>query len=248
MSPKKSHSIPKKMKAISWTAGVILLAGLAVIAGIYFEQNTRISSVEFHGNVFTTDEELLGAFESPVGQLADSVSFSDMFQGMKALPYVDDVNVRMNIRGRLSFDVTEHKPIALLVNGSNRMYVTLGGIKLPIIPGKAEDVPLVYGFNASVQSDTLTTDSWKQVEEFLTEARQRDLSWITISEVAWNEGEGVVALSHENGVKLVFGNEQFSERLNHWETFYSEVISKKGIGSFSSIDLRFRNQIVTHES
>jgi cell division protein FtsQ len=251
LNRKASHSAKKKgsrLKPISWIAGVTLLAGLAVIAGIYFEQNTRISGVEFKGNFFTTDEELFNRIESPIGTLADSVDYSEMFISLKSLPYVKDLSLSMSIRGRLSFNVHEYEPLALLVDGSNRIYVTDGGLKLPLIPEKIKDVPLVYGFPVQPQSDTLNSNSWKQIEEFLTEARQRNISWVTISEVAWNEREGVVALTHENGVKLVFGHEMFNERLNHWEVFYTEVVSRKGIRSFSSIDLRFRNQIVTHES
>lgn len=244
--PHTKKSAP--LKAMSWIAGVTLLAGLAVIAGIYFEQNTRVAGVEFTGNFFTDSEELFDRIESPVGMLADSVNYSEMFSALNALPYVSGVNLSMTMRGRLSFDIKEHEPLALLVNGSDRSYVAAGGIKLPLIPGKIKDVPLLYGFPAEFQNDTLKSDSWKQAEEFLTAAKKKEVSWNTISEIAWNEQEGIVALSHENGVKLVFGHQQFEQRLKHWEVFYSEVVSRKGIRSFRSIDLRFRNQIVTHES
>jgi hypothetical protein len=48
-------------------------------------------------------------------------------------------------------------------------------------------------------------------------------------------------------VKLLFGHTDFDTRLKHWQAFYGEVISTKGIEAFSQIDLRFRNQVVTKE-
>ena len=251
MTTDKPHIIKNKgaqLKAISWVAAAFFLVGIAVISGLYFEKNTEIRSVEFEGNHYTSTDDLIKSIELPIGLMADSVNYSVLFNSIKTLPYVKDVSVSMSIRGRLSFSVSEHEPLALLVDGSNRIFVTESGLKLPVVYGRGNDVPLVYGFSAFPISDTLSSNEYKSVEQFLLEAKENRFSWITISEVAWNDREGVVALSHENGVKLIFGHEDFKERLMYWENFYSEVVSKKGIQSFQSVDLRFRNQIVTHES
>lgn len=237
-----------KLKNVVWiTLSLALLTG-AVLGGLYLEKNTRIDAVRFEGNHYTNTESLEEAFESPVGMLADSVSFDSLFMDLKTLPYVEDATVSMGIRGTLTFKVIEREPFAMLVDGNRRVYLAEGGIKLPIVPEKLKDVPLVYGFSARSLSDTLKSDPYRQVEEFLIAARENELGWITISEVSWNESEGVVALSYENGVKLLFGRDQFSEKMKNWEAFYIDVVSKKGIGSFSSIDLRYKDQIVTRNS
>jgi cell division protein FtsQ len=237
-----------QLKAISWVAAAFFLVGIAVISGLYFEQNTEIRGIEFKGNHYTSTDDLLKSIESPVGLMADSVNYSALFNSIKTLPYVKDVSVSMSIRGTLSFNVSEHEPLALLVDGSDRVYVTESGIKLPLVHGKGNDVPLVYGFSVMPVSDTLSNNAYSNVEQFLLDAKENRFGWLTISEVAWNEREGVVALSHENGVKLIFGHENYKERLIFWENFYSEVVARKGIRSFQSVDLRFRNQIVTYES
>ncbi len=252
MSKKKSHSKKKSSgskRPVTLIAGIFFIVGLAVLGGYYFEQNTRITDVDFAGYKFTSSEELQAAIAeaTPVGMLADSVDFGSLMQSIHSLPYVEDVNVTMGYRGKLQFNVTERKPLALLMDGSRRVYVAKGGIKLPIIPEKTEDVPLVYGFPAEPLSDTLKSDAFRQVEDFLTAAQENRFGWITISEVAWNEREGVVALTAENGVKLLFGHSDFETRLKHWQAFYGEVVSTKGIEAFRQIDLRFRNQVVTKE-
>lgn len=244
MAKKKSS----KLKNAVW---ILLSLGLltgAVMGGVYLENNTRIEAVKFEGNHYTKVASLEEALESPVGMLADSVSYDSLFADLKTLPYVDDVTVSMGMLGTLTFKVTEREPFAMLVDGNRRMYVAEGGIKLPIIPEKIKDVPLVYGFSARSLNDTLTSDSYQQVEEFLIAAQENELGWVTISEVSWNESEGVVALTYENGVKLLFGNDQFDTKMKNWEAFYTDVISKKGIGAFTSIDLRYEDQIVTRNS
>ncbi|MDZ7756977.1 cell division protein FtsQ/DivIB [Rhodohalobacter sp.] len=252
MSKKKSHSkqnSKETKRPVTLIAGVFFIVGMAVLGGFYFEQNTKITDVDFTGHHFTSTEELEATIAeiTPVGMMADSVDFGLLINSVSSLPYIVEVNVTMGYRGKLQFNVTERKPLALLMDGSKRSYVSEGGVKLPIIPEKAEDVPLVYGFAAEPLSDTLKTDAFSQVEEFLTAARENRFGWITISEVAWNEREGVVALTAENGVKLLFGHSDFETRLKHWQAFYGEVISTKGIEAFTQIDLRFRNQVVTKE-
>ena len=252
MSKNKSHSKKKNSgpkRPVTLIAGIFFIVGLAVLGGYYFEQNTRITDVDFSGYHFTSSDDLEATIAeiTPVGMLADSLDYGALIHSVRTLPYVEDLNITMGFRGKLQFNITERKPLALLIDGSRRSYVAEGGIRLPIIPEKTEDVPLVYGFPAEPLSDTLKTEAFRQVEDFLIAARENRFGWITISEVAWNEREGVVALTAENGVKLLFGHSDFETRLKHWQAFYGEVISTKGIGAFRQIDLRFRNQVVTKE-
>ncbi len=244
MSRTKKHK-KKWFSSIAGIAFALTLTGLAVFAGFYMEKNTEIKALQFTGHYFTDEELLVNTIDSPIGMMADSIRFESIFESLQSLPYVKDVNVTMNIRGTLTFGIREHEPIAMLVDGSNRSYVAEGGIKLPVYPEKIRNVPLVYGFAAQPVADTLKSDAYRQVEDFLISARQNNLGWITISEVAWNKHEGVVALTHDNGVKLLFGQDNFDRKLRHWQAFYTDVVSKKGIQSFNIIDLRFRDQIVT---
>jgi cell division protein FtsQ len=246
VATKKSHN----KKPVTLISGIMLIVGLAVLAGYWYEQNTVIDGIEFRGYHFTAPGDLEASIGDrlPEGMMADSVDYRSLIGAVTSLPYVEDVSVSMGRRGVLTFTVTEREPLAMLVDGTRRVYVAEGGIKLPLVDGKSVDVPLVYGFPAEPVSDTLSSEGYRQVEEFLTEARNNRFTWITISEVAWNEREGVVALTAENGVKLLFGHSDYNRSVRHWEGFYEEVVSVRGIRSFDQIDLRFRNQIVTKES
>ncbi len=230
-----------------WLMLSLMLAGGGVYAGIYFEKNTIIQEVRFEGNSFMNDSTLVSKIESPVGLLADSVHYSGLFESIKTLPYVKDVSMNMNFRGTLTLIIEEREPIAMLIHNGNRMYVGEGGIKLPVIPGNIRNVPLLYGFPVNPVSDTLSSNEYRQIEEFLTEAKINELGWITISEVAWNDLDGVVALTNENGVKLIFGRDDFRDKIKNWEAFYTNVVSEKGIQAFSNVDLRFEGQIVTRD-
>lgn len=245
MTKTNTNSSPSRGKLI-WIGVALLMLGGAVYAGIYFEGNTRISAVEFTGNEFTPQEQLAASFSSPVGMLADSVQFDSLFSSLQALPYVKNVSVRMSFRGTLTIEIDERMPVGLL-SGSSPSYFDEDGIVLPSGAGKTADVPIVYGFKASAPGDTLTGSDFEQVKEFLIASKEDSFGWNSISEVAWSESEGVVALSSENGVKLLFGRNDFERKVDYWKAFYREVVSYRGISVFRSVDLRFQNQIVTDE-
>jgi hypothetical protein len=86
-----------------------------------------------------------------------------------------------------------------------------------------------------------------QVRDFLMKAKINGFGWTTISEVAFDQTDGVVALSQENGVKLIFGRNDFEMKLDNWKAFYKQVVRTKGIQTMQQVDLRFSNQVVTRE-
>lgn len=248
MKKSEKHTQPNKKAGLSPLIGTgvaFILLGLAVYAGFYMEKNTYINSVEFNGTYYVDDSELLSAIDAPIGLRADSVRFDSLFERLKSVPYVKDVSVKMSIRGKLTFLIEEYQPLAMLVQGSNRSYISEEGMILPIVQEHILNVPLVYGIDKRANTDSTQTGPYWKTIDFLLAAQNSDIGWATISEVAWTDQEGIIALTHENGVKLIFGHENFDEKISHWKTFYSEIISRKGIQTFEIIDLRFRDQIVT---
>ncbi len=245
---RKKTTFGKAIARTVWVLFVFSIAGFAVYAGIYLEKNTIIQEVLFTGNHFTNEQSLFEAIDTPVGLNADSVDYRALFNEIRQLPYVSDVTVTMTIRGVLNFRISEHVPIAMLADANRRVYVSQGGIKLPVKHGKAVDVPLLHGFPVTSIADTLNTDAFRQIESFLTAAKQNDTGWITISEITWNDRKGIIALTHENGVNVIFGKDNFHEKILNWEAFYTQVVIRKGIQHFSNIDLRYKDQIVIKHS
>lgn len=228
-------------------AAILLIAGGAVYAGLYLEKSTLIKEVGFTGNYYTETEELQSSFESPVNMLADSVSFRQILDDLKTPPYVKSVSVAMNRRGILNFRITEHQPIAMITNNEQRYYLAEGGYILPVIPGKMKDVPILYAWEA-VDQMQLSGETYDIIEQFLLAARNDRFAWASLSEISWNRQEGLTALSYESGIKLIFGKENFPEKLTRWEAFYSQIAARKGLDAFHTVDLRFAGQIVTKHS
>lgn len=248
MTENEQHTKSQNSKnAWPWIAGAVFVLGLAVMAGLYWSSTMKVQRVQFEGNYFVSVEDLQ-LVDVPTGVNPDSMNFGEIRNRFEKLPYVKQADISIEPNGNMNISITERQPVALLVDNKKKIYVDNAGIKLPIVSGKTVDVPILYGFNATPMQDTLQSDSFKTVSNFLTAVHNNDVANATISEIAWSSSnEGIVALTNQNGVKLIFGKGGFDTRLRNWEAFYGKVIKQKGIKKMRSVDLRFEGQIVTHE-
>lgn len=244
------------MKFSSWKPGRsagYLLAALLLIAGsvygtIYLAGNASIQRIAVSGNMMTDKDDILGASQIELGIPADSVRALTVIEEVEQLPYIRSAEVHVSTLGTMHIAVREREPVGILVQGDAMAMVDADGIKMQIPSHYYPDLPLIYGFNVNPIADTLSTDSFKKTAAFLTALQQREVAMLTLSEVGWHSEEGVIALSRENGVRLVFGDDDYLYRLNKWEEFYRKVVPQRGMAAFTSLDFRFRDQIVARES
>lgn len=223
-----------------------MVLGIAVMAGLYWNSALTVKKVRFSGNYFVSAEEL-EMIEIPKGVNPDSMDFGKIMNQLEKIPYVKHADISVQPSGNLMIDITERHPVALLADGEKKIYVDPHGVRLPLVLGKTVDVPILYGFSATPISDTLRSKTFRATSDFLSAVQRRPACNATISEVVWAQNQGVVALTNQNGVKLIFGKGDFENRLQNWEAFYGRIVKQKGIESMRTIDLRFEGQIVTLE-
>lgn len=237
-----------RMSPLPWIAGVAVVLAVAVAAGLWWGRTVTVQEVQFEGHDFVSVETLRSQVTIPLGVSPDSLDYEAILRQAERIPWVQRADIRVEPGGQLKVVIGERRPIALLADGSRRGYVDAEGLVLPMVADRALDLPILYGFDGFETGDTLRGDAFRAAGRFLTGVQSRPVSDATISEVAWTSTEGVVALTNEHGVKLIFGHEDFDTRLRNWEAFLGEVVRTRGIRSMRTVDLRFRGQIVTRES
>lgn len=247
MTEKNSNTTSKKGKILPWATAIMLVVGGAVLAGIYWNKNISVNEVTFSGNKIVNTNTLYESLDITLGVHPDSLNLASIVQKIETIDYVKNATSYVEPNGNLIIRISERTPIGILTGSSNKVYVDKYGVKLPIKPEHTFDVPLVHGFDSRNVADTLKSDAFIAIKDFLTNAKTNEFGWITISEVAYSQNDGVVALSQENGVKLLFGKNDFPTKLENWEAFYTNVVRTKGISSMQQVDLRFINQVVTKE-
>jgi len=243
----------RKLSVVNWKmvtviSVFVLLIGGGIVLGGYMNSMTTIRDVVVSGVVFTSEKAILEAAQISHGTHVDSIQFLPAIARLERLPYVNKAGIRVSATGRMTISVTEREPIGLFMQGSRRFYIDAQGVKLPITPGKSINVPLVYGIPIGGLRDTLKSAEFLLLRDFLVTARQYPVAAHTLSEVAWTTNEGIIALSSENGIKVIFGSDRFPNGLRNWDMFYTQVVSRRGPDQFTQIDLRYQGQVVTRET
>lgn len=228
---------------------VWLVLGAGVVASIawFMSMNWEIDNVNVQGNFFTETQSIIQRANIAKGTHPDSISAIRVIEAVEKLPYIMKVDYIHEPPVSVRLKITERTPIAMIADGSDKVYVDGEGIKLPVIDGKAIDLPLLFGFSTSY-SDTLKDESFAIAREFLLLCKTDAVLNTTISEVIVHKTEGLVALTQENGVKLIFGAGNLNEKIQVWKSFISNVVSTEGFQNFSSVDFRYKDQIVVRKS
>ncbi len=236
---------PKKNRR--WMALGIVLLLVSVITGIMFTSESTVKNVAVTDTKFTKSEDILKAARIETGISADSVGYIKAIERVEKLPYVKTAFMQMRPNGTLGIRIEERVPIAKIVFDGAQAYVDADGVIMPVISGIDVNVPVLHGFQVQ-RGDTLKSAAFGITRDFLLALSAHRFASITLSELTYDARDGVVALSSESRVKILFGKEGFEERLRHWEAFYGQVVPQKGIARFKSVDLRYRGQIITKES
>lgn len=240
-------SAPDAKKNRRWMALGIVLLIASVVTGVMYTSGRTVKSVDVSELVFTQPEAVIQAAQIELGAEVDSVGYLDAIARVEKLPYVKRASMRLRPNGTLGILIEERQPIARLVSDGAQAMVDADGVMMPLITGVSVDVPVLHGFRVQ-RGDTLKSAAFGIARDFLLAAASSQLAGITLGETTYDPREGVVALSSESRVRVLFGKEGFEERLRHWEAFYGQVVPQKGIARFTSVDLRYRGQIITKES
>jgi cell division protein FtsQ len=225
---------------------VILLMGASIIAAWAMNDSWSVREIAVEGNHFTTTEAILKASKLAPGVKPDSLQALQVISRLEKLPYVAEARLEPNPPGAVKIVVVEREPIGLISNGNSFMILDNKGVKMPVVSGKVPDLPIVYGFSASMK-DTLHGAAFDAVSTFLIALKKDALGSATIAEIGFDRIKGVVAVSQRGNVKLYFGHDQFDVRLKNLHAFVGQITRHRGLEAFDWIDFRFDHQVVTRE-
>jgi cell division septal protein FtsQ len=227
---------------------LVLIAGSGItVWSWYSSRMTDINRVQVSQNYFTDESAIIAQAAIASGTPADSLNYVAIIRQVERLPYVREAELVPIPPSTILIRVVERRPIGLIKQGNLVRYVDRDGVVLPVVDGKAIEVPLLYGLSLPVGRDTLTSPAFRAMGQFLEMLDRNDMAKITISDVAWEPGTGIVAATGDYSTRLIFGTEDYEAKLRAWQAFYSQVVPKAGLQPFTRIDFRYRGQIVTEK-
>ncbi|GGI56709.1 cell division protein FtsQ/DivIB [Winogradskyella haliclonae] len=230
--------------------GYIKVLVLLVIVGfLYAFTNARNKSrviakpkVEFVGsdNLFLTQDNVSKLLiQNPSGlnnDKKDIIDLNVLESALNSNPMVKNAEVFMSVNGELSAEIEQKRPIAR-VHTNASYYVDDEGSYMPLSENYSARVPLVTGTVYKTKLDKIYKIARVVDEdEFLKQH---------VIEIHQDASQNISLRLRKYDFSIKIGSlNKLQKKINNFKAFYKKAIKDKTINTYSSVNLRFDNQVI----
>lgn len=250
-----SYRLRRKVaRRARWIAGriVLLVSGVAVSAGIAFgtawairSPRFTVTSVEVAGQHRMSREDVVAAAGIPPGVNLFAFDPRDVEARLEALPLIRRAEVIRSLPNRVSVTIEERRPFTM-VNAGRLHWIDEEGVDLGFESrAVALGAPVLSGLGPDDLGGRPSGRVAVGISLLRRLLRARSALLGQISEIDVSRAEGPV-LYTVDGVEVRLGKEDWEARLGRLQGVLAQL-SASG-ESVTSIDLRFRDQVVLKDS
>ena len=252
------------LKRINWrvvfttTIWIISLGGLITLMSFIeikkAEQTCRKVQVILPGNQFFIEraeiDEILNSKNGfLIGRRLDGINIQNLENRLKANPFIEYAKVYLDMDGILHADVRQRVPILRVFNIIGQdFYIDQNGLKIPLSDHFTSKVLVANGailesFDGKVDTlkNTLTKDLFKMAK-FIN----ADSLWSEqVVQIFVTDNKDMELVPRVGNQKIIFGNaDGMEDKFRNLLLFYKKALPKVGWDAYSSINLKFNDQIV----
>lgn len=205
---------------------------------------------------FVTEDQVLELIEkhaadmkgSPVRE-ADLTSLESMLEGKIA---IKESNASVSRKGTVNVTVTQRKPVIRFQCQNGGFYSDETGYLFPLAPTFSSDVPIVTG-NLPVNptgkhrghlkgKDSIWISDMVKIAEYMG----HNPFWNSqIQQMFVMQNGDIIMFPRVGGQKIIFGTaDMIGEKFAKLDVFYRKVMPVHGWNRYSTINLKYRNQII----
>ncbi|NTV45245.1 MAG: FtsQ-type POTRA domain-containing protein [Chlorobiales bacterium] len=223
---------------------------LAFVLSQLWMKDATLRELVVTGNSVIKTEEVTSQFKDLIGTRMEDVKLSEIESRVGKMNYVGRVVVTKELPATIRISIDERVPVALAWIGNDLRLIDNNGYVLDYERKALEDgrFPLLSGFkkirrlpNGVRRLDSAEVSSGI---ELLKALRETEYARMVLREVNVSSPSKLYALTSEGKTRFIFGDSGAYERkLGYLETFWKEVVAKKGVGHFDYVDLRYEGRV-----
>lgn len=187
-------------------------------------------------------------FDSLKGKLIQEVKLNEIESILESSAYVENSDVFINNVNEIGARVQQKRPFFRVqqLNGVD-YYVDEFGIKFPKSTKFIVKVPIVSGtLNYAVDSlGNQTGKGMKSVLKFINYLKKDEFANSIVSSISVNRKGEIDIISRLKGYQVLVGQpENLEDKFKRLQLFYSEGLSREGWNKYSTINLKYKNQVI----
>lgn len=214
---------------IYWSLGCLTVVGVIAFGSWFFQANRfPISAVKVVGErQYVSSTTLHNVIFPHIQSGFFSVNVSNLQQQLLLLPWVKKVDVRKVWPGQLVVRISEHKPAAIW----NQLFILSFAGEIISPPRKDIDMLALPKFIGPQSKQTEVWQQYLSMEAEISSLHLHILSLELAERGAWQ-------LTLSNGIKVILGTQDISERFKRFVVAYKKEFSRNP-DKISYVDLRY---------
>ena len=246
----------------NWKARVFLLfmvlAGLAALANYSsrWKKDVVVRDIVVEGVSSVVAKDFASAMKIYKGRSLEELDPAELKARVMHFAFVRDAVISKELNGIVRIRVLERVPLCLTVMNGAVMAVDTEGFLQPAkkeLTGQLPKLLSVSGISRlkAVENGLQQLDSreLEMLRQFLSALSETSYARLLIRELHLEGNNMTSFIAVQAPTRFIVGNEgNFKEKLKKFEIFWQKVVSKKGFGSYESVDLRFTDRIFTKDA
>ena len=252
----------RKSKKIGYVLmWLVLVSGLLVSVAFINkkEQETRCSEVLVHIEpteaAYFVDRDMVlrtirkdGNEKKITGTKINSINTPQLEERLRNNPMIKTAQVYTDMNGKLTINIWQRRPILRIINSfGESYYLDEDGLKMPVSPDYTAHVPVASGFifEHGKGRDSAQSLVGKDLFKIATYV-DKDTFWNAQIEQIFVTAESEFTLIPLVGEQTIsFGDaSDMEDKFSRLMLFYTEAMNRVGWDKYSSIDVKFKGQIV----
>ena len=201
-------------------------------------------------------DQIIAATDTITGKTLSEIEPIVIYKILDSNPYVSYADIQTNIDGRMTVEVRLRKAIVRLINNNGfSYYIDKDGWLMPLNAGHPSRVAIISGYiKDGIKEENvgnLHVDSFSEasaVRELFKLAvyiHEDDFLNRLISQVYVDRQGGLELSPMVGDYTILFGNiDGMDKKFDKLKAYYHKGAGKAGWIDYSSIDLRYKNQVI----
>lgn len=248
-----SNILNPKNAGITLTVLLSLLALFSYRSAALYPEHIQVAIGNKQENNFVNEGDIIEFIQqigvnNPGIMQPEAVNLRRLEDSLLAVNFISEAQVARNLKGNLVVEIWQDSPLARVISATGKQgYVAENRTILPLSPNYTSRVLLLTGAGADslFNPGFFQNTQGKNLFRLLTHIEQ-DVFWkAQIAQIDLDKNLNIEVYPQVGKQVFELGQaENFLHKLNKLNTFYKEIVPKKGWDAYKRVKLQYENQIV----
>ena len=200
----------------------------------------KIEKISIIGNEYIPNQKIINVIEYNLEESIFDFNVKDAKRNIEKNPFINSVQIHLELPNELKIQITERKPIALIINNNQKQFIDYEDNFLPVDNRSINHFPVPV---LNIEDISINKNQSVSIIKYLY--KDYNKMYHNISEIS--ESHSTITLTTDTRTKIFVNPKMVINNLNKLKKFEESIDLIKKINDYRYIDLKFNNQIVVKE-